>query len=75
MNLSSPHSAILSAVIFNALSIAALIPIAFRGVKYRPRGAKVLLAESLFIYGVGGLLLPFIGIKVIDMLLYSLSLV
>ncbi|MBL8675849.1 MAG: potassium-transporting ATPase subunit KdpB [Alphaproteobacteria bacterium] len=74
MNLSSPYSAILATVIFNALIIVALVPLAFRGVKYRPRGAKSLLAHSLFIYGVGGILSPFIGIKLLDMLLVNLGL-
>lgn len=74
MNLSSPYSAILATVIFNALIIVALIPLAFRGVKYRPRGAKSLLAHSLLIYGVGGIFSPFIGIKLLDMLLVNLGL-
>lgn len=69
MNLTSPHSAVLSAVIFNALIIVLLIPLALRGVKYRPLGAKSLLTRSLLIYGVGGIILPFIGIKLIDTLL------
>jgi len=75
MQLASPSSAILSAVIFNALIIVALIPLALRGVKYRPVGAAVLLRRNLLIYGVGGLIVPFIGIKAIDLLLVALHLV
>jgi K+-transporting ATPase ATPase B chain len=75
MNLTSPHSAMLATIIFNALSIAALIPLAFKGVKYQPRGAKSLLAHSLLVYGLGGILLPFFGIKLLDMLLTSLGLI
>jgi potassium-transporting ATPase ATP-binding subunit len=74
MGLTSPLSAVLSAVIFNALIIVALIPLALKGVKYRPLGAKSLLARSLLIYGAGGILVPFIGIKLIDMLLTYMSL-
>ena len=66
MHLASPASAILSAVIFNALIIIALIPLALRGVKYRPIGAAALLRDNLWIYGVGGIVAPFIGIKIID---------
>jgi len=69
MHLASPNSAILSAVIFNALIIIALIPLALRGVRYRPVGADALLRRNLLIYGVGGLVVPFIGIKFIDALL------
>ena len=69
MGLASPHSAILSAVIFNALIIVALIPLALRGVSYRPLGAAALLRRSLLIYGLGGVLSPFVGIKAIDMVL------
>jgi K+-transporting ATPase ATPase B chain len=75
MRLTTPQSAILSAVIFNALIIIALIPLALRGVPYRPVGADRLLRDNLMIYGVGGLVAPFIGIKLIDMLLASLRLV
>jgi len=75
MRLSSPESAILSAVIFNALIIVALIPLALRGVKYRPIGAQALLTRNLFIYGLGGIVAPFVGIKVIDLLISSLRLV
>jgi potassium-transporting ATPase ATP-binding subunit len=66
MRLQTPQSAILSAVIFNALIIIALIPLALRGVKYRPMGAAILLRNNLLIYGVGGVIVPFIGIKLID---------
>ena len=69
MNLGSPQSAILSAVIFNALVIIALIPLALRGVKYRPVSASKALFRNLMIYGVGGIIIPFIGIKLIDMLI------
>jgi K+-transporting ATPase ATPase B chain len=72
MRLSSPDSAILSAVIFNALIIVALIPLALRGVKYRPVGAAALLRRNLLRYGVGGLIVPFIGIKAIDVVLTAL---
>ena len=75
MHLASPQSAILSAVIFNALIIILLIPLALRGVQYRPIGAGPLLARSLLIYGVGGVIAPFIGIKLIDLLLQSIGLV
>jgi potassium-transporting ATPase ATP-binding subunit len=68
MHLKTPQSAILSAVIFNALIIIALIPLALRGVKYRPMGAAALLRRNLWVYGVGGIIVPFIGIKLIDML-------
>jgi K+-transporting ATPase ATPase B chain len=75
MKLSSPESAILSAVIFNALIIIALIPLALRGVKYRPISANRVLALNLVIYGLGGILVPFIGIKLIDMLLVTIHMV
>jgi K+-transporting ATPase ATPase B chain len=75
MGLHSPKSAILSAVIFNALIIIALIPLALRGVKYRPLGAKEILRRNLFVYGLGGLILPFIGIWIIDQILVFLNLV
>jgi potassium-transporting ATPase ATP-binding subunit len=74
MGLASPQSAILSAVIFNALIIIALIPLALRGVDYRPLGASALLRRNLLIYGVGGLIAPFIGIKLIDWLVTFLRL-
>ena len=69
MGLSSPSSAILSAVIFNALIIIFLIPLALKGVPYRPLGAAVLLRRNLLIYGLGGVIVPFIGIKLIDILI------
>ena len=75
MHLATPHSAVMSAVIFNALIIIALIPLAMRGVPYRPVGAATLLRDNLLIYGAGGLIAPFIGIKLIDMLLVALNLV
>ena len=74
MHLASPSSAILSAVIFNALIIIALVPLALKGVAYRPVGAAQLLMNNLLIYGLGGLLVPFIGIKAIDLLLSSTGL-
>jgi potassium-transporting ATPase ATP-binding subunit len=75
MGLASPQSAILSAVIFNALIIVALIPLALRGVSYRPSGAASLLRRNLLVYGLGGLLLPFAGIKIIDLAITALHLV
>ena len=75
MRLASPESAILSAVIFNALIIVALIPLALRGVRYRPLGAAALLRRSLLVYGLGGVVLPFVGIKLIDVLLSLVHLV
>jgi potassium-transporting ATPase ATP-binding subunit len=75
MGLASPQSAILSAVIFNALVIVALIPLALRGIGYRPVGAAALLRRNLLIYGLGGLIAPFIGIKLIDLLVTVLRLV
>jgi len=74
MRLATPQSAILSAVIFNALVIVALIPLALRGVRYRPLGAALVLRNNLLVYGLGGLVAPFIGIKAIDMLLTTLHL-
>jgi K+-transporting ATPase ATPase B chain len=73
MNLASPRSAILSAVIFNAIIIIALIPLALRGVKYRPMGAAALLRRSLLLYGAGGVIVPFVGIKLIDLLLAAIG--
>jgi K+-transporting ATPase ATPase B chain len=73
MHLSTPSSAILSAIIFNALIIPALIPLALRGVKYRPMGAASLLRRNLLVYGLGGIILPFPGIKLIDMLLTAIG--
>jgi K+-transporting ATPase ATPase B chain len=74
MYLHSPQSAILSAVIFNAVIIVALIPLALKGVKYEPKAAEVLLRNNLLIYGVGGIIVPFIGIKAIDLFLVALHL-
>ncbi len=74
MGLKTPHSAVLSAVIFNALIIVALIPLALRGVKYRPIGAGPLLRRNLLIYGIGGIIIPFIFIKAIDLILFALGL-
>jgi K+-transporting ATPase ATPase B chain len=73
MHLHSPTSAILSAIIFNALIIPALIPIALRGVRYQALGADELLRRNLLIWGLGGVILPFIGIKVIDMIMVNLN--
>jgi K+-transporting ATPase ATPase B chain len=75
MGLATPSSAILSAVIFNALVIIALVPLALKGVKYRAIGANVLLRNNLLVYGLGGIIVPFIGIKLIDMILVALHLV
>ena len=75
MGLATPSSAILSAVIFNALVIIALVPLALKGVKYRAIGANVLLRNNLLIYGLGGIIVPFIGIKLIDMILVGFGLV
>ena len=75
MGLATPASAILSAVIFNALIIIALIPLALKGIRYKPVGAEKLLQNNLLIYGVGGLIVPFIGIKAIDLLLTAMNLV
>jgi K+-transporting ATPase ATPase B chain len=74
MQLATPHSAILSAIIFNALIIIALIPLALRGVAYRPVGAAALLRRNLLIYGLGGIVVPFIGIKAIDVLITGIGL-
>jgi len=75
MHLRSPESAILSAVIFNALIIVALIPLALRGVQYRPMSAAALLKRNLWVYGMGGIVAPFVGIKLIDMIIVSIHLV
>jgi K+-transporting ATPase ATPase B chain len=75
MHLQSPHSAVLSAVIFNALIIVALIPLALRGVKYKAMSAEALLRQNLLVYGFGGLVVPFIGIKLIDMLITGIKLI
>ena len=74
MNLQTAGSAILSAVIFNALIIIALIPLALKGVKYRPMSAASLLRRNLLIYGLGGLIVPFIGIKLIDLIITAIGL-
>jgi K+-transporting ATPase ATPase B chain len=74
MGLQTPQSAILSAIIFNALVIVALIPLALKGVKYRAIGAGALLRRNLLIYGLGGLVVPFIGIKAIDLAITALGL-
>jgi len=74
MHLATPESAILSAVIFNALIIIALIPLALRGVQYRPVGAASMLTCNLLIYGLGGVIVPFIGIKAIDLMVAALHL-
>jgi K+-transporting ATPase ATPase B chain len=74
MHLRTPESAILSAVIFNALIIVALIPLALRGVRYTPMSAAALLQRNMLIYGLGGIIAPFIGIKLIDMLIAAVHL-
>jgi len=74
MGLRTPQSAVLSAVIFNALIIVALVPLALRGVRYRPAGAAALLRRNLLIYGAGGIIVPFIGIKAIDVIITALHL-
>jgi K+-transporting ATPase ATPase B chain len=71
MSLGTPQSAIISAIVFNALVIPLLVPIALRGVKYRAVGATALLRRNLLIYGVGGLIAPFIGIKLIDLIVHN----
>jgi len=73
MHLSSPRGAILASVIFNALVIVFLIPLALRGVRYRPVGAARLLRDNLILYGLGGLVVPFIGIKAIDLALAAIG--
>ena len=74
MGLHSPQSAVLSAVIFNALVIVALIPLALRGVRFRPSGATTILRRNVFIYGIGGIIVPFIFIKLIDLILTATGL-
>jgi K+-transporting ATPase ATPase B chain len=74
MRLKTPESAILSAVIFNAVVIVALVPLALRGVRYRPMSAEALLRRNLWIYGAGGIVVPFIGIKLIDVVITTLGL-
>jgi K+-transporting ATPase ATPase B chain len=71
MNLGTPESAIISAIVFNALIIPLLIPLALRGVKYRAIGATALLRRNIIIYGLGGLISPFIGIKLVDLLVHN----
>lgn len=75
MRLHTPESAILSAVIFNALIIVGLIPLALRGVAFKPLGALAILQRNLLIYGLGGMIIPFIGIKVIDLLITAMRIV
>jgi potassium-transporting ATPase ATP-binding subunit len=74
MHLGTPQSAILSAIIFNAMIIVALIPLALKGIAYRPIGAAALLRRNLLIYGVGGLIAPFVGIKLIDLFVTAVGL-
>ncbi len=74
MHLASPQSAILSAIIFNALVIVALIPLALRGVRYRPVSAASLLRRNLLVYGLGGIVVPFVGIKLIDLFVTAVGL-
>jgi K+-transporting ATPase ATPase B chain len=74
MGLRSPESAILSAIIFNALIIIALIPLSLRGVRYRPAGAASILRRNLWLYGGGGIIVPFIGIKLIDLIITAIGL-
>jgi potassium-transporting ATPase ATP-binding subunit len=74
MGLATPESAILSAIIFNALIIPALVPLALEGVAYRPMGAGPLLGRNLAVYGLGGLIAPFVGIKIIDLAVNGLGL-
>ena len=71
MKLGTPRSAIISAIVFNALVIPMLVPLALRGVRYRPVGATALLRRNMLIYGVGGLVAPFVGIKLLDLLVHS----
>jgi potassium-transporting ATPase ATP-binding subunit len=75
MHLHSPTSAILSAVIFNAVIIPFLIPVALKGVRYRPLGADAILRRNLLVWGLGGVVVPFIGIKLIDVVMVALNLV
>jgi K+-transporting ATPase ATPase B chain len=74
MRLQTPQSAILSAIIFNALIIIALIPLALKGVAYRPVGAASILRRNLLVYGLGGIIVPFVGIKLIDMFVSAVGL-
>lgn len=72
MALGTPESAMISAIVFNALVIPLLVPLALRGVRYRPIGATALLRRNLLVYGLGGLIAPFIGIKLIDLVVHEL---
>jgi K+-transporting ATPase ATPase B chain len=72
MGLGTPSSAIISAIVFNALIIPLLVPLALRGVQYRPVGATALLRRNLLVYGLGGLVAPFLGIKLIDLVVHNL---
>jgi len=72
MGLSTPYSAILSALIFNAIIIPMLIPIAMKGVKYKPMKSETMLLRNMLVFGVGGIIVPFIGIKIIDMFITPL---
>ena len=72
MQLGTPQSAIISAIVFNALIIPVLVPLALRGVRYRPVGATALLRRNLLIYGLGGLVVPFIGIKLVDLVVHNI---
>ena len=72
MNLATPYSAILSALIFNAIIIPCLIPLAMKGVKYRPMSSGKILARNMLIFGVGGIITPFVGIKIIDLIIHPL---
>jgi K+-transporting ATPase ATPase B chain len=72
MALGTPRSAIISAIVFNAIVIPMLVPLALRGVRYRPLGATALLRRNVLIYGLGGLVAPFIGIKLIDLIVHGL---
>ena len=72
MHLATPYSAILSALLFNAIIIPCLIPLAMKGVAYRPMSSGRLLARNLLVYGVGGIIVPFAGIKIIDLMIYPL---
>jgi K+-transporting ATPase ATPase B chain len=74
MGLGTPESAILSAVIFNAVIIIGLIPLALKGIAYKPLGAAAILRRNLLIYGLGGVVLPFVGIKAIDIVLVAIGL-
>jgi K+-transporting ATPase ATPase B chain len=72
MGLTTPQSAILSALIFNAIIIPSLIPIAMRGVKYKPMSSEAMLAKNMLVYGLGGMIVPFIGIKLIDIIIHPI---